>query len=133
MINAVALEEGEAIPADNWALRGGAIYSCAGFQLPEAVRVYQREYDLRSTQMLEEMADAIEGKPIKVKLRPDVVSLAFLEQVLQACSAPESWRFSTVSIDYFVTLFREIDLLTASLAKEITTRFSTGQNRPMSR
>jgi hypothetical protein len=107
--------------------------SCAGFQLPEAVRVYQREYDLRSAQMLEEMADAIEGKPIKVKLRPDVVSLAFLQRVLQACSAPESWRFSAVSVDSFATLFRQINLLTASLAKEIATGFSTGQNRPMSR
>jgi hypothetical protein len=27
-----------------------------GFQLPDAVRVYQREYDLRSVQMLEESA-----------------------------------------------------------------------------
>jgi hypothetical protein len=53
--------------------------------------------------MLKEIADAIEGKPIKVKLRPDVVSLASLERVPQACSAPESWRFSAVSVDSFVT------------------------------
>jgi hypothetical protein len=103
MINAVAPEEGEATPATNSVLRGGAILSCADFQLPEAVRVYQRGYDLCSAQMLKEIANAIEGKPIKVKLRPDVVSLASLERVPQACSAPESWRFSAVSVDSFVT------------------------------
>jgi hypothetical protein len=54
-----APEEGEATPAANSALRGGAILSSAGFQLPEVVPVYQREYDLCSAQMPEEMADAI--------------------------------------------------------------------------
>jgi len=34
------------------------------------------------------MADAIEGKRIKVKLTPDVVSLAFLERVLQGVFRP---------------------------------------------
>jgi hypothetical protein len=72
-----------------------------GFQLPEAVPVYQREYDLGSAPMLGEMADAIEDKPMKVRFTPDVVSSAFLERVLQVCSAPESRRFSAVSVDSF--------------------------------
>jgi hypothetical protein len=65
------------------------------------VPVYQREYDLGSAPMLGEMADGIEDKPMKVRLTPDVVSSAFLERVLQVRSAPESWRFSAVSVDPF--------------------------------
>ena len=41
-----------------------------GFQLSKVVRVYQREYDLRSARMLEEMTDVIEDKPLKVRLTP---------------------------------------------------------------
>jgi hypothetical protein len=52
--------------------------------------------------MLEEIADAIEGKPIKVKLTPDVVSLAFLERVLQACSPQSPRRFSAFHVDSFI-------------------------------
>jgi hypothetical protein len=74
--------------------------------------------------MLEEMADAIEGKPITVKLTPDVVSLAFLERVR---SASESRRFSAVHVDSFATLFRESDPLKAPLAKEIATGFRSGR------
>jgi hypothetical protein len=72
-----------------------------GFQLPEAVPVYQREYDLGSAPMLGEMANGIEDKPMKVRLTPDGVSSAFLERVLQVRSAPESRRFSAVSVDPF--------------------------------
>jgi hypothetical protein len=50
----------------------------------------------------EEMADAIEDKPMNVKLTPDVVSLAFLERVLQACAPQSHGRFSAVDVDSFV-------------------------------
>jgi multidrug resistance protein MdtO len=97
-----------------------------GFDLPEAVRVYQCEYDEHSAQMLEEMADAIEDKPSKVKLTPEV-SLAFLERVLQACSAPESQLLPAVRVDSFVTLLRKIDQLTAKLAQEVAMEVRSGR------
>jgi hypothetical protein len=72
-----------------------------GFQLREGVPVYQREYALGSAQMLEETANAIEDKAMKVRLTPDVVSSAFLERVMHVRSASESRRFSAVSVDSF--------------------------------
>jgi multidrug resistance protein MdtO len=97
-----------------------------GFELPEAVRVYQREYDLRSAQMLEEMADAIEGKPGHVSAVKDDSS-ELLERVIQECGGPEVQRLPAVRVNSFVTLLREIDELTASLAKEIGTTFRSGR------
>lgn len=89
-----------------------------GFELPEAVRAYQREYDERSAQILEGMADAIEGKPTGVQLTGED-SAKLLDRVLGECCGPESQRLSAVRIESFVTLLRQIDRLTSSLAKEI--------------
>jgi hypothetical protein len=77
--------------------------------------------------MLEEIADAIEGKPIKVKLTPDVVSLAFLERVPQACFAPESTAILRIPHRLIRYLYREIDLLTASLPKRSRRDFRPGR------
>jgi multidrug resistance protein MdtO len=93
-----------------------------GFELPEAVRAYQREYDERSAQILEEMADAIEGKPAEVKVTaPDTAES--LARTLEECCSPESQRLPAVRVDSFITLLREIDQLTASLAKAIEMEF----------
>ena len=96
-----------------------------GFELPEAVRVYQQEYDFRSAQILEEMADAIEGKRSNMETAAEDFR-GLLERVLQECCGPEAQRLPALRVDSFVTLLREIDQLTASLAKEITTEFRSG-------
>jgi hypothetical protein len=79
-----------------------------GFQLPEAVPVYQREYDLGSAPVLGEMADAIEDKPMKVRLKPYVVSSAAGTFRLRP-RVTAIFRNQPRLIHSFVTLFREID------------------------
>jgi hypothetical protein len=86
------------------------------------VRAYQREYDERSAQMLEEMADAIEGKPTEVQLTAQD-SARLLERVLEECCGPDARRLPAVRVESFVTLLREIERLTTSLAKGIATEF----------
>jgi hypothetical protein len=93
--------------------------------LPPAVRVCQREYDERSAELLEEIADAIEGKQTSVRLTSEG-SLGLLDRVLGECRGPESERFPAGRVDSFITLLRGIDRLTASLAKEIATEFRSG-------
>ena len=93
-----------------------------GFELPEALRIYQHEYDEHSAQMLEEMADAIEGKRGGTRLSAEDV-LEPLEQVLKSCCAPGPQRSAADRIDSFVSLLGEIDRLTASLRTEIRAAF----------
>jgi multidrug resistance protein MdtO len=93
-----------------------------GFELPEAVRVCQREYDERSAQTLDDVADAIEGKPTGVKLSAQD-SLKLLERLLQECRGAESQRFPAIHVESFVRLLRGIDGLTASLGEEIVAEF----------
>jgi multidrug resistance protein MdtO len=95
-----------------------------GFELPEAVRAYQREYDQRSAQMLDDMADAIEGKRTGVQSTPEESSKA-LERVLGECCGPDSLRLPANRVNSFVSLLQQIDQLTASLAKEIASDEST--------
>jgi multidrug resistance protein MdtO len=93
-----------------------------GFELPEAMRAYQREYDERSARMLEDMADAIEGKRSDVRITAQD-SAELLRRVVEECCGLESQRLPVVRVDSFITLLREIDQLTASLAKEIEMEF----------
>jgi multidrug resistance protein MdtO len=93
-----------------------------GFELPEAVCAYQREYDERSAQILEDMADAIEGKRIDARLTAEDAA-ELLRRVLEECCGPESQRLPAVRVDSFIILLREIDQLTALLAKEIEMEF----------
>jgi multidrug resistance protein MdtO len=91
-----------------------------GFELPEAVRVSQQEYDDRSAAMLEDMADRIEGAARQVGRVPGS-SFEDLEQTVQACCAPEAQELPSVPIQSFLALVREIDRLTTALAEEIAT------------
>jgi multidrug resistance protein MdtO len=87
-----------------------------GFELPETVQACQRAYDERSAEMLEDMADDIEGRPGQVKITSEDSS-QLLRRVLQTCSGPESRQLPTGRIDSFLSLLDGIDRLTASLAR----------------
>jgi hypothetical protein len=86
-----------------------------GFELPETVRTYHREFDERSAQMLDEMADAVEGKAaeedLTTKRRADSLGLT-----PETCSPARQ-------VDTVVTLLDKIDRLTASLANQIEMEF----------
>jgi len=97
-----------------------------GFELPEPVRLSQQEYDERSAQMLDDMADRIEGKPRQANLMTED-SLDLFGQVLQGFCREEPQRLPTVRVDSFVTLLHGIEGLTTSLAGEIATEFNRTQ------
>jgi hypothetical protein len=103
--------------------------------LPEAVRVYQREYDLRSARMPEEMADVIEDKPLKVKLTPDVVSLAFWSKCCRRVHPRVTAIFRSPRrlIRYFVPRNRPYSRTQGLSGQRDRDGISIGQNRPMNR
>ena len=91
-----------------------------GFELPEAVRLRQQAYDEVSAGMLEEMADRIDGRA------PAMTSGAegpqeLLKHALHDVEAEASRELPAARAQSFVSLLREIDVLTNSLAADIAT------------
>jgi multidrug resistance protein MdtO len=97
-----------------------------GFELPEAVRARQHDYDEHSAQVLEAMADVLEGKAMHVAMIGEDSSNP-LERVVQVCGL-ESPDSTPATVQSFVTLVRQIDQVTASLGKEIASKFLTGHD-----
>jgi multidrug resistance protein MdtO len=90
-----------------------------GFELPEAVTVSLQAYDQCSAQMLEAIADRMEGKTSEEK--PESAdSSALLEQVGESCRVDESRLLLSEQGATFVPLLRQIDRLTTRLANQIT-------------
>lgn len=81
-----------------------------GFELPEAAQIVLNEYNDRSSRMLENMADRIEGRERGIMPEPEE-SARLLEQVCSWCGeqAPEQLPAHLRS---FVLLLRKIDTLT---------------------
>jgi len=89
-----------------------------GFVLPDAVVVSLQAYDEYSAQMLETVADLLEGKtPPERPVSAD--PFALLEQVLEACRTDESRLLLAEHGATFVPLLRQIDRLTSRLANQI--------------
>jgi multidrug resistance protein MdtO len=89
-----------------------------GFLLPEAVIESLRSYDEHSAQLLENIADRMEGKtspegPVSAD------SFTFLEQVVESCRTDESQLLLSEHGATFIPLLREIDRLTLRLTNEI--------------
>ena len=89
-----------------------------GFVLPEAVIASLRAYDECSAQMLENLADRMEGKPPQEGLVSSG-SVALRERVLRSCSADESRLLLSEKGARFVPLLQQIDQLTNRLSNEI--------------
>ena len=89
-----------------------------GFVLPEAVMVSLQAYEECSAQMLENIADRVEGKTSPG--RPVCAdSFALLEHVLESCRTDESRLLLSEHGATFVPLLRQIDRLTSRLANQI--------------
>jgi len=78
-----------------------------GFELPEAVRAWQQVYDERSADILDSLADRVEGKPVRSHAIPELGPLP------GPVPGPLPDRGS------FGALFGTIDRLTASVADSI--------------
>lgn len=89
-----------------------------GFELPEAVRVAQREFDDNLAKTLDGMADRMEGKASQEK---DNLEDSFkrLEQTVRTCCSEESQEFITAELQTFLALSRSVESVTMSLDKEI--------------
>ena len=92
-------------------------FQVPGFELPEAIRLAQQTYDDRSAQMLEEMAERIEGGVPQTDPAPED-AFELLENTIKACYE-ESHQPPAAHIWSFTALLRSIDGLTNSLASEI--------------
>jgi multidrug resistance protein MdtO len=93
-----------------------------GFELPDSVRRLHREYDFRSAEVLEEVANQIEGAtPGRERTARDTSEL--LDRMLLACCTDEAQQFPASRIQSFVNLLRAIDDLTTTLARGITAAF----------
>jgi multidrug resistance protein MdtO len=89
-----------------------------GFELPEPVTALLQTYDECSAQMLENIADRMEGKaPDRRSLSAD--SRALLEQTEGFCRMDEMRLSLSEHGATFVPLLRQIDRLTTRLAREI--------------
>jgi hypothetical protein len=89
-----------------------------GFVLPEAVVASLQAYDEYSAQMIEGVADLMEGKtPEEGPVSADPLPL--LERVLEACRTNESRLLLSEHGATFVPLLRQIDRLTGRLADQI--------------
>jgi multidrug resistance protein MdtO len=90
-----------------------------GFDLPETVRIDQREYDQRSAQVLEQIADLIDGKPSDVEAAA-AGSPQLLQRMLLACRSEEATFLPPAGIESFAALLRANDNLTTSLIREVS-------------
>jgi multidrug resistance protein MdtO len=90
-----------------------------GFELPEAIRLWQREYDNRSADILSDMADRIEGKAPEIRPilegSPELVNLSALAQLTDETSVGQASSFRT--------LLTGIERLTGAVAKGIAKDF----------
>jgi multidrug resistance protein MdtO len=88
-----------------------------GFALPEAAIASLQAYDECSAQVLENMADRMEGKTPGRSVSTD--SLALLGQTLESCRVDGSRLLLSENGATFVPLLRQIDRLTTRLAEQI--------------
>jgi hypothetical protein len=97
-----------------------------GFELPEAVQVFQQEYDNRSARVLEDLADRIDANAEVSSLSE--ASREPLEQMLQNSRVKEQGHLADAHVQSLITLLRGIDGLTTSLAEEIAIEFDRTGN-----
>ncbi len=90
-----------------------------GFELPEAVIASLQTYDECSAQLLENIADRMEGKTPQERPVP-ADSSALLGQIGESCRVDESRLLLSEQGATFVPLLRQIDGLTIRLANQIS-------------
>jgi multidrug resistance protein MdtO len=89
-----------------------------GFELPEAVRVAQQEFDDRLAGTLDGMANRLEGKVSRDKDKFED-SFKRLEQTILTCCSEGPQQLLKPEFQTFLALSRSIESITMSLNKEI--------------
>jgi multidrug resistance protein MdtO len=99
-----------------------------GFELPEAARMAQQEFDNLTANLLDGMADRMEGKTPEVDPRSHD-SFERLEQTIRACCSEGPQGLLTAHMETFLALSRSIESVTMSLDKDIRSEESFGHLR----
>jgi multidrug resistance protein MdtO len=89
-----------------------------GFELPKEVRVAQQEFDEQLAQMLDGMADRLEGKASQRDRSMDA-SFERLEKAAQIYSSEERREMFAAQMQTFLALSRRIEDLATSLDRDI--------------
>jgi multidrug resistance protein MdtO len=89
-----------------------------GFELPEAARAAEREFDDRLARILEGMADRLEGRASQEK---ETFEDPFerLERTIRSCCSEGPRKVPTAELQTFLALCRSAESLTISVNKEI--------------
>jgi multidrug resistance protein MdtO len=93
-------------------------FQLPGFELPEAVRVAQLEFDNRLAQALDGMADRMEGRGSKVSENLED-SFKRLEQTTLTCCSELPKEAPAAQLAAFLPLSRRMESLTSALDTEI--------------
>jgi len=111
-------------------MRGAALryrLQSPGFGLPEAVLGSLRAYDECSAQLLENLADRMEGMtPQETSASADASAL--LRQITESCRADEVRLLLAEQGGAFVPLLRQIDRLTSRLADQISNEMDLSES-----
>lgn len=99
-----------------------------GFELPDQVKIWHRDYDLYAAGPLNDMADWLEGKPTQLR-REEKGPLNILKDSLRVYRVPLPPEMFGQYTQSFVTLMEKIDTLTASLVEEVGEDFVQGGNQ----
>jgi multidrug resistance protein MdtO len=89
-----------------------------GFDLPEAVRVAQQQFDYQSAKMLDDMADRLEGKAAGEKNNFED-SFRQVQEAVRTCCSEGPQKSLAAEVQTLLTLSQNIASLTMSLSKEI--------------
>lgn len=89
-----------------------------GFELPEAIRAAQREFDDRLARMLEGMANRLEGRAPQERVNFEDW-FERLKREIRTCCLEEPSEALADQLQTFLTLSRRIESLAVSLDKEI--------------
>jgi hypothetical protein len=89
-----------------------------GFELPEGVRVAQQEFDYKSAEVLDDMADRLEGRASRQEDNFED-SFVQLQQTVRTCCSQGPQELLTNGLQTFLVLSQNIASLTMSLSKEI--------------
>jgi len=82
-----------------------------GFELPESVRLWQRQYDDRSADIFSDLADRIEGKALEIRTIPPEFTASALPHVIDDVSIEQ--------VSSFRALIGCIERLTSDVAEQV--------------
>ena len=89
-----------------------------GFELPEAARAAEREFDDRLAMVLNDMANRLEGKTSREQEKFED-PFERLEQTIRSCCSEGPRKVLTAELQTFLALCRSAESLTISVNKEI--------------